>query len=177
LRFLTGAKKFVDTPLADPIKVAGIFNPWLSKRVASWYVDRRMTEKLPMGNCCGVITNVMGPSFPLYSAGAQLVQYYPMGVLTAGGGLFHSVFSMAGTLSISAIADREAMPDPEFYRQCLDNSYKALKESVAERYKVEKPVKKNASVKKKAPGKKKASVKKRAAAKKAPAKKKSRLKK
>jgi diacylglycerol O-acyltransferase / wax synthase len=176
-RSMTGAKKFVDTPLADPIKVAGIFNPWLSKRVASWYVDRRMTEKLPMGNCCGVITNVMGPSFPLYSAGAQLVQYYPMGVLTAGGGLFHSVFSMAGTLSISAIADREAMPDPEFYRQCLDNSYKALKESVAERYKVEKPVKKNASVKKKAPGKKKASVKKRAAAKKAPAKKKSRLKK
>ena len=163
-RSMTGAKKFVDTPLADPIKVAGIFNPWLSKRVARWYVNGRMTERLPMGNCCGVITNVMGPPFPLYCAGAQLVQYYPMGLLTAGGGLFHAVFSMAGTLSISAIADREAMPDPEFYRQCLDNSFKALKESVAQRYQAATPVKKNVLVKNKARRKGKAAVNKSAVA-------------
>ena len=158
---MTGAKKYVDTPLADPIKVAGVFNPWLAKRVARWYVDRHMTEKLPMGNCCGVITNVVGPSEPLYSAGARLVQYYPMGVLTAGGGLFHSVFSMAGTLSITATADRGAMPDPEFYRQCLDDSFKELKEKVAERCETEKPpVKRQAPVKKKTPLKSKATVKK-----------------
>ena len=87
-----------------------------------------------MGNSCGVITNVAGPAESLYSAGARLVQYYPMGVLTAGGGLFHAVFSMGGTLSITATADREAMPDPEFYRQCLDDSFAELKATVAERY-------------------------------------------
>ena len=135
---MNGAKKYVETPLADPIKVAGLFNPWLSKRVARWYADRHMTEKLPMGNSCGVITNVAGPAESLYSAGARLVQYYPMGVLTAGGGLFHAVFSMGGTLSITATADREAMPDPEFYRQCLDDSFAELKATVAERYDLKK---------------------------------------
>lgn len=166
---ITGAKKYVDTPLADPIKVAGVFNPWLAKRVARWYVDRHMTEKLPMGNCCGVITNVAGPSERLYSAGAQLVQYYPMGVLTAGGGLFHSVFSMAGTLSITATADREAMPDPEFYRRCLDDSFRELMEKVAERYVTKKP-----PAKRKAPVKKPKPVKRKAPAKKVLAKKQSR---
>lgn len=168
---MTGAKKYVDTPLADPIKVAGIFNPWLSKRVARWYVDRHMTEKLPMGNCCGVITNVAGPSEPLYSAGAQLVRYYPMGVLTAGGGLFHSVFSMAGTLSITATADRQAMPDPEFYRQCLDESFKELQEVVAERYETKK-----LPAKKKVPLKKRRSIRNNSTAKKAKAKERSRSK-
>lgn len=165
---MNGAKQFVDTPLADPIKIAGVFNPWLSKTVAKWYIDKRMTESLPMGNCCGVITNVMGPPFPMYSAGAKLVQYYPMGVLTAGGGLFHSVFSMAGTLSVTAIADREAMPDPEFYRNCLENSFNVLKQGIEKRYKDEgkKTAKKKAPVKKKVAAKK-APVKKKAAAKKA----------
>jgi WS/DGAT/MGAT family acyltransferase len=158
---MTGAKKYVDTPLSDPIKVAGIFNPWLSKRVARWYVDRHITEKLAMGNCCGVITNIAGPSEPLYSAGAQLVQYYPMGVLTAGVGLFHAVFSMAGTISITATADREAMPDPEFYRQCLDASFKELMETVTERYGLEKQaVKRTTPAKKPKAATKKTAVKK-----------------
>jgi hypothetical protein len=70
-----------------------------------------------------------------------------MGVLTAGGGLFHAVFSMAGTLSITATADREAMPDPEFYRQCLDDSFTALQEQVAARYPLEtQPVKRTEGV-------------------------------
>lgn len=129
---LTDAKQFIDTPLADPLKIAGVFNPFISKAVSNWYAEREMTRKLPLGTC-GVITNVMGPPFPLYSAGAKLVQYYCLGLLTAGGGLFHAVFSTNGTVSISALADRKAMPDPEFYRQCIDRSFAELKAAVEEK--------------------------------------------
>lgn len=129
------------------------------------YVNSRMTEGLPMGNSCGVITNVMGPSFPLYCAGAQLVQYYPIGLLTVGGGLFHSVSSMTGTLSISAIADREAMPHPEYYRQCLDNSFRGIKRGCGGALTGREPGReRKVPVINKAPGKRKASVNNSAAA-------------
>lgn len=123
---LDDAKGFIDTPLSDPMKIAGIFSPAISKRVAKWYIDREMTRSLPVGCAC-VITNVMGPRYPLYSAGAKLVQYHCTGILTPGGGLFHAVFSFDGALSISAMADRDAMPDPEFYMQCVQESFTELK--------------------------------------------------
>jgi WS/DGAT/MGAT family acyltransferase len=123
---LNDAKGFIDTPLSDSMKIAGIFSPAISKRVAKWYIDQQITRRLPVGNAC-VITNVMGPSIALYSAGAKLVQYHCTGILTPGGGLFHSVFSFDGAVSISAMADRGAMPDPEFYMQCIRDSFLELK--------------------------------------------------
>jgi hypothetical protein len=103
----------------------------------------------------------MGPPFPLYSAGAKLVQYHCMGLLTPGGGLFHAVFSMTGKVSISALACRNAMPDPEFYKQCLVESFEELKAAVKKKYQ---PV--NVATKKKTPQKKKVAEKKAAVKKK-----------
>lgn len=172
---LTEAKQLIDTPLADPLKIAGVFNPWLSKSVSNWYVNRKMTNNLPMGTC-GVITNVMGPPFPLYSAGAKLVQYHCMGLLTPGGGLFHAVFSMNGKVSISALACRNAIPDPEFYKQCIVESFDELEAAVEKKYgDANKPAKKKAAVKK--PAAKRKAAAKKAPAKKAPVKKKAAAKK
>ncbi|RLQ20304.1 wax ester/triacylglycerol synthase family O-acyltransferase [Seongchinamella sediminis] len=125
---LDNAKGYIDTPLSDPMKIAGIFSPAISKRMAKWYIDNEMTRRLPVGSAC-VITNVMGPRVSLYSAGAKLVQYHCTGVLTPGGGLFHSVFSFDGAVSISAIANRDAMPDPDFYMQCIHKSFEELKQA------------------------------------------------
>ena len=123
------AKAFIDTPLASPMKLAGVFPPGFSRAVSKWYVDKKMTRKLPLGTC-GVITNVMGPPFPLYSAGAKMVQYHCLGLLTPGGALFHSVFSVDSKISISALSDRNIMPDPQFYQQCLINAFEHLKVAV-----------------------------------------------
>jgi len=58
-----------------------------------------------------VISNVPGPQFPLYCAGARLVANYPVSVITDGLGLNITVMSYCGSLDFGIIADREQMPD------------------------------------------------------------------
>jgi WS/DGAT/MGAT family acyltransferase len=58
-----------------------------------------------------VISNVPGPQFPLYMAGARLEAHYPISVITDGMGLNITVMSYCGHLDFGIVADREQMPD------------------------------------------------------------------
>ncbi len=58
-----------------------------------------------------VISNVPGPQFPLYMAGARMEAHYPISVITDGMGLNITVMSYCGRLDFGIIADREQMPD------------------------------------------------------------------
>lgn len=58
-----------------------------------------------------VISNVPGPQFPLYCAGARLVGNYPVSVITDGMGLNITVMSYCGSMDVGLVADREQMPD------------------------------------------------------------------
>ena len=58
-----------------------------------------------------VISNVPGPQFPLYMAGAQLQANYPVSVITDGMGLNITVMSYNGHLDFGIVADRDQMPD------------------------------------------------------------------
>jgi len=58
-----------------------------------------------------VISNVPGPQFPLYLAGARLEANYPVSVVTDGLGLNITVMSYLGHLDFGIVADREQMPD------------------------------------------------------------------
>ena len=62
-----------------------------------------------------VISNVPGPQFPLYCAGARLVANYPVSVITDGMGLNITVMSYCGHLDFGIVADRDQMKDV----QCL----------------------------------------------------------
>jgi len=44
----------------------------------------------------------------------------------AGLNLIHVVASYNGTLSISATADRDALPDPARYAECMEKAFQAL---------------------------------------------------
>jgi len=68
----------------------------------------------------------MGPPIPLYSSGAKMVEYYPLGVLTPAMGIFHAIFSYAGNVTLSVLADRDILPDAALYHDCLVNSYEEL---------------------------------------------------
>jgi len=58
-----------------------------------------------------IISNVAGPTDPLYIAGAKLVELYSTGPILEGIGLNITVWSYLGTLYAGLIACRESMPD------------------------------------------------------------------
>lgn len=58
-----------------------------------------------------VISNVPGPQFPLYCAGARLEANYPVSVITDAMGLNITVMSYCGHLDFGIVADREQMKD------------------------------------------------------------------
>jgi WS/DGAT/MGAT family acyltransferase len=58
-----------------------------------------------------VVSNVPGPQFPLYLAGARVEAHYPVSVITDGLGLNITVMSYCGHLDFGIVADREQMRD------------------------------------------------------------------
>jgi WS/DGAT/MGAT family acyltransferase len=113
------------SPMVDALMLAGVLAPAISKSVASFWSRNQLSKHLPV-NISTCISNVAGPNFPLYCAGAKMVDYYGLGVLTPGMGIFHLAFSYSGKLTLSVLADRDIMPDPEFYHDCLVAAYEEL---------------------------------------------------
>ena len=72
------------------------------------------------------VTNVPGPPVPLYFCHAQLLRAAGLGPLIGGMNLIHVVASYNGTLSISATADRDALPDPGNYAECMERAFQEL---------------------------------------------------
>jgi diacylglycerol O-acyltransferase / wax synthase len=76
------------------------------------------------------VTNVPGPPVPLYLAGAPLLELFPvvpiLGNLTLGVG----VFSYAGQLNLTAIADRDGCADVEVFAQGVRSALDELAQSV-----------------------------------------------
>ncbi len=58
-----------------------------------------------------IVSNVPGPPFPLYFAGAETVAAYPMGPVMEGCGLNVTVFSYMESVDIGFMVDRELVPD------------------------------------------------------------------
>ncbi len=113
------------SPMVDALKLAGVFSPVVSKSVAAFWSRNELSRHIPL-NISTCISNVPGPDFPLYCAGARMVDYYGLGVLTPGMGIFHLVFSYSGNITLSVLADRDIMPEPEFYHDCLVEAYEEL---------------------------------------------------
>jgi WS/DGAT/MGAT family acyltransferase len=74
-----------------------------------------------------VISNVPGPQFPLYMAGAKLEANYPVSVITDGMGLNITVMSYMGHMDFGIVADREQMPDVETLLDYLSEELEALR--------------------------------------------------
>ncbi len=73
-----------------------------------------------------VITNVPGPQFPLYAAGAPMLASYPVVPLMPGQGLSVGVTSYDGKVSFGLNADRTAMPDLAVFAQCVTDALDEL---------------------------------------------------
>ncbi len=76
-----------------------------------------------------VVTNVPGPPVPIYSAGAKLESMMGLVCLTDGMGLAHVVQSYTDEATIAFTGCRELMPDPEFYAQCIEDSFTEMRDA------------------------------------------------
>ncbi len=94
----------------------------LGARLASQFDTATRTS--PVVNT--VVSNVPGPQIPLYFAGARLVTFFGGAAVVDGMGLLHGVTSYCGELAISIVSDRDMLPDPGFYADCLEQSYADL---------------------------------------------------
>jgi len=73
-----------------------------------------------------IVTNVPGPQSPMYMRGARAVSWYDAGCPVDGMGLFHTINSYCGQIVVAYIACREMLPDPEFYDECIRESFAEL---------------------------------------------------
>lgn len=76
-----------------------------------------------------VVTNVPGPPVPIYSSGARLESMMGLLCLTDGMGVGHVVQSYCKEATIAFTACRKLLPDPDFYVQCLEESFAELREA------------------------------------------------
>ncbi len=75
-----------------------------------------------------VVTNVPGPQFPLYAAGARMLEMFPVVPLAKGQALAIGLTSYDGGVYYGFNADRDAMPDVDVLARLVDE---ALDELVA----------------------------------------------
>jgi diacylglycerol O-acyltransferase len=76
-----------------------------------------------------LITNVPGPQFPLFAAGARMLASYPVQPLVPGHALAIGATSYDGKVFYGLNADRDALPDLDVLAQCIEESLEELVEA------------------------------------------------
>ena len=79
-----------------------------------------------------VVTNVPGPQFPLYAAGAEMTESYPVPPLLPGHALAIGVTSYDGGVYFGLTGDRDAVPDLDVLAQCLEEALEELVDSASD---------------------------------------------
>lgn len=87
-------------------------SPWLMSGMASLAGRSNLASRLPAaGNVA--ISNVPGPTVPLYMAGARMVSFYPVSIPSHGMALNITVQSYAGSLEFGLTACRRVLSQDE----------------------------------------------------------------
>ena len=81
-----------------------------------------------------IVTNVPGPQFPLYLAGAKLLAMYPIVPLIPGGGLGIALFSYEGKLCWGFNGDYELVPDLPEFKADVQAAFEELRKAAVDRY-------------------------------------------
>lgn len=109
-----------------PTDFPSIGAPWLLAAIANLYGRAQRLEAFPpLANV--VISNVWGPPKPLYLAGARMLTYWPVSIVTHGLGLNITVQSYCGSLDFGLIAARRAVPDIRSLARALHAAHEELK--------------------------------------------------
>ncbi len=118
VRRAVGARQIADLARGGPAATLAL----ASKMVAG--ATRALGRHAPPAHC--TVTNVPGPAEPLYLCGARMSYFSAILPVTDGLGLAFAVTSYDGRIIVSPTCCRELMPDPEFFAQCVRDSFQAL---------------------------------------------------
>jgi len=106
--------------------------PWLMEGLSTLYEKARVADRLPaIANV--TISNVPGPTVPLYMAGAKMLTNYPTSIVVHGVALNITVQTYNESLEFGLIACGKAMPEiAEFARdvQAAFDEFQALPATV-----------------------------------------------
>ncbi|MEY2425591.1 MAG: diacylglycerol O-acyltransferase / wax synthase [Actinomycetota bacterium] len=99
--------------------------PAVAARAARLYSNMKIADRhRPLFNV--TISNVPGPPFPLYSAGARMVAMYPMGPIMDGGALNMTVMSYMDTMNFGLVACADTIPNVADIARHLDDALDEL---------------------------------------------------
>jgi WS/DGAT/MGAT family acyltransferase len=117
-----------------PTDYPSLLAPWLvggvAKAVYKVYSATGLDQRLPMlANL--VISNVPGPSVPLYLAGARMVTYHPMSIVVHGMALNITVQSYAGSIDFGIVAASEAAPHLDDLSRALEAAFRSATDTFA----------------------------------------------
>ena len=105
---------------------------------AEWLPAPLLERALPAVNTSGpvnmIVTNVPGPQFPLYLAGARLLAMYPIVPLIPGGGLGVALFSYEGKLCWGFNGDFELVPDLAQFADDVRVAFEGLRRATVDRF-------------------------------------------
>jgi WS/DGAT/MGAT family acyltransferase len=100
--------------------------PWLLEAATALYGRAKVADRIPqLANV--VISNVPGPSVPLYMAGARMLTNYPASIVVHGLALNITVQSYDRALDFGLMADARAMPDVRELAQAITIAFDDLR--------------------------------------------------
>jgi diacylglycerol O-acyltransferase len=106
--------------------------PILLPGLAQLYGRSRLADVMPSTTNL-TISNVMGPPFPLFCAGAKILAMYPVSIPVHGIALNVTVQSYQDKLNFGITADRKAVPDPAALADRLGPALAELKAAALEK--------------------------------------------
>jgi diacylglycerol O-acyltransferase / wax synthase len=109
-------------------------HPPTATGLMSWPIIQRLTTRLLARQrfLNLSVTNISGPPTPLYLAGAQLLELFPIPPLVGNITLGVGVLSYAGQLNLTTVADSEACPDLGVFLQGVQDTLTHLAHSMNE---------------------------------------------
>jgi WS/DGAT/MGAT family acyltransferase len=110
---------------AIPTDMPSLGIPWLMAAVTPLYRKAVAADRIP-ALASVAISNVPGPQVPLYLAGAELVAYHPVSIVTHGIALNVTIVSYCGMLDFGLVACRKAMPDLRKFAKHVESAHREL---------------------------------------------------
>jgi diacylglycerol O-acyltransferase / wax synthase len=109
-----------------PTDYPSFLAPWIvggaAKAAFKTYSATGLSKRLPMPANL-VISNVPGPTEPLYLAGARMLSFHPLSIVVHGVALNITVQTYAGHVEFGVVADHEALPQVQDLVQALNVAF------------------------------------------------------